>query len=137
MKLKLLPVNIDDPAELDTALNALIKSRIDAFTVFRDSLLLVHSRRFVEFAAKNRLPAVYDGREFAFAGGLMSYTSNHLDLYKRAASFVVKILKGAKPADLPVEQTMRPEFVINLTAAHEIGLTIPAGMLQRADKVIR
>jgi putative ABC transport system substrate-binding protein len=91
----------------------------------------------VAFAVKNRLPAVYDGREFALGGGLMSYTPNHLDLYRRAARYVDKILKGAKPADLPVEQTMRAEFIVNLNAARQIGLTIPPNVLARADKVIK
>jgi ABC-type uncharacterized transport system substrate-binding protein len=135
--LEIQAVKIRHSAEIDAGLDELIRSRIDAFTVFRESLLLVHLKRLLAFAEMNWLPAVYDGREFALAGGLMSYTPNHLDLYKRAASYVDKILKGHRPADLPVEQTMRAEFIINLKAAKKIGLTIPSELLQTADTVIR
>jgi ABC-type uncharacterized transport system substrate-binding protein len=137
MGLQLLPVKVEDPSAFDAGFKALVKGRINAFTVFRDSLLLVHSKQFVAFAAKNRLAAVYDGREFTLGGGLMSYTPNHLDLYRQAATYVDKILKGAKPADLPVEQPMRFEFIINLKAAKQIGVTIPPNVLARADKVIK
>jgi ABC-type uncharacterized transport system substrate-binding protein len=91
----------------------------------------------VDFAAKNRLPAMYAGPEFVEAGGLMSYAPSYTDLYRRAATFVDKILKGTKPADLPVEQPKKFEFIINLKAAKQIGLTIPPNVLARADKVIR
>lgn len=137
MGFQLVPVKMQDPGDFDASSNALRRQRVDAFTVFRDSLFLVHSSRFVAFAAKNRLPAVYDGREFALDGGLMSYTPNHLDLYRRTAMYVDKILKGAKPADLPVEQMMRAEFIVNLDAARQIGLRIPPNVLARADKIIK
>jgi len=91
----------------------------------------------VEFAAKSRLPAIYYRREFVEDGGLMSYNARRDDLARRAATFVDKILKGAKPADLPVEQPMKFELVINLKTAKQIGLTIPPNVLVRADKVIR
>ena len=91
----------------------------------------------MDFAAKNRLPAMYAGPEFVEAGGLMSYAPSYTDLYRRAATFVDKILKGTKPADLPVEQPKKFEFIINLKAAKQIGLTIPPNVLARADKVIR
>ena len=91
----------------------------------------------MEFAAKSRLPAIYYRREFVEDGGLMSYDANRNDLARRAAVFVDKILKGAKPADLPVEQPMKFEFIINLKAAKQIGLTIPPNVLARADKVIK
>ena len=94
-------------------------------------------KRIVDFAAKNRMPAMYAGPEAVDAGGLMSYAPNYADHYRRAGSYVVKILKGAKPADIPVEQPMKIEFVINLKAAKQIGLTIPPNVLARADKVIR
>ena len=88
-------------------------------------------------AAKTRLPSMYPEQDFAQAGGLMSYGANAADLYRRAAIYVDKILKGAKPADLPVEQPTKFEFVINLKTAKQIGLTIPANVLARADRVIR
>jgi putative tryptophan/tyrosine transport system substrate-binding protein len=91
----------------------------------------------VGLAAKNRLPAIYDGRDFVEAGGLMSYAANFTEMWRRAATFVDKILKGAKPVDLPVEQPTKFEFVINLKTAKQIGLTIPPNVLARADKVIR
>ena len=91
----------------------------------------------LDFAAKNRLPAMYQTSEWVEAGGLMSYAPNFTDLFRRAADFVDKILKGAKPADLPVEQPTKFEFLVNLKTAKQIGLTIPPNVLARADKVIR
>jgi putative ABC transport system substrate-binding protein len=135
--LELQSFKIRGPSDIDEGLRELLRGRIDAFTLFRESVLLVHANRILRFAKDNRLPAVYDGREFALAGGLMSYTPNHLDLYRRAATYVDRILKGSKPADLPVEQTMKGEFIINLKAATAIGIKIPSEVLQRADMVIR
>jgi putative ABC transport system substrate-binding protein len=91
----------------------------------------------LDFAAKNRLPAIYHTSEFAEAGGLMSYAPNYMDLWRRAAMYVDKILKGAKPADLAVEQPKKFELIINLKAAKQIGLTIPQKMLARADRVVQ
>jgi ABC-type uncharacterized transport system substrate-binding protein len=93
--------------------------------------------RLVELAAKTGLPAAYPDSEFVESGGLMSYGATYADLYRRAAIYVDKILKGAKPADLPVEQPKKFEFIVNLKAAKQIGLTIPPNVLARADKVIK
>jgi putative ABC transport system substrate-binding protein len=91
----------------------------------------------LDFAAKNRLPAMYPTSEFVEAGGLMSYAPNYEDLWRRAADFVDKILKGTKPADMPVEQATKFEFIINLNAAKQIGLRIPVSVLERANQVIK
>jgi len=96
-----------------------------------------NEKRIAGFALKSRLPSMYNRREFVDAGGLMSYGPNYPDLWRRAATYIDKILKDAKPADLPVEQPTKFEFVINLITAKQIGLTIPPNVLARADKVIR
>ena len=101
-----------------------------------DTVLLFHRTRIVGFAAKNRLPAMYSLKEYMDAGGLMMYGPNVADMYRRSAAFVDKILKGAKPADLPVEQPTKFELVINVKAAKALGLTIPPSLLLRADEVI-
>jgi ABC-type uncharacterized transport system substrate-binding protein len=100
-------------------------------------LFVANQKQIVELAAKKRLPAVYTSSTYVNAGGLMSYAPNELENYRRAAIYVDKILKGAKPGDLPVEQPTKFEFIINLKAAKQIGLTIPPNVLARADKVIR
>ena len=100
-------------------------------------MFLREHRRLVDLAAKNRLPAVYGSREFVDAGGLMSYGANQVDLYRSAATYVDKILKGAKPDDLPVEQSSKFELFINLKSANELGITIPKSMLARADEVMQ
>jgi len=98
---------------------------------------IIHRHRVAELAAKSRLPAIYPASEFVDAGGLMSYATNYADLYRRAATYVDKILKGRKPADLPVEQPTKFELIINLKAAKQIGLVIPPNVLARADRVIK
>jgi putative tryptophan/tyrosine transport system substrate-binding protein len=105
--------------------------------VLANSVVNIHRTQLVEMAVKSRLPAIYYRSDFVEAGGLMSYGASIADLDRRAATYVDKILKGTKPADLPVEQPMKFELVINLKTAKEIGLTIPQSMLYRADKVIK
>jgi ABC-type uncharacterized transport system substrate-binding protein len=125
------------PQDFDQALAALPREHADALLTLADPLTLFHRDRIIEAAAKNRLPAMYELQEFVEAGGLMSYGPSILDNFRRAATYVDKILKGAKPGDLPVEQPTKFELVINLKIAKQIGLTIPPNVLARADRVIR
>jgi ABC-type uncharacterized transport system substrate-binding protein len=134
---RLQVVEARGPADLDRAFSDMTKARADALTVLGSSMFFTERRRLVDLAAKNRLPAVYNVREFVDAGGLMAYGPNQADLFRRAATYVDKILKGAKPADLPVEQPTKFELVINLKAAKALGLTIPQSVLGRADEIIR
>ena len=112
------------------------KDRADGLIVFPSTIFSTDRWHLVEVAAKHRLPAIYEQRQFTEAGGLLSYGANPLALYHRAAAYVDKILKGAKPGDLPVEQPTKFELVINLKTAKALGLTIPPSLLQRADQVI-
>jgi ABC-type uncharacterized transport system substrate-binding protein len=124
------------PEDIAQAFDTAIAQRADAILVGNDTVTLVHRRQVVELAVKHRLPAMYNNREFIDAGGLMAYGVSYPDLYRRAAIFVDKIFKGAKPADLPVEQPTKFELMINLKAAKALGLDIPATVLARADEVI-
>ncbi len=124
------------PGDLDRAFSDMTRARAGALTVLTSLVFLGERRRLVDLAAKNRLPAVYPQREFVDAGGLMAYGANLADNYRRAATYVDKILKGTKPGDLPVEQPTKFELVINLKAAKVLGLTIPPSLLLRADEVI-
>ena len=135
--LKLQSLGVRSSNDFDGAFEAALKGRIQALLNLPEALFIVQLNRIVEFAAKNKLPAMYSSPEFVQAGGLMSYSPIITDLWRRAASYVDKILKGSKPADLPVEQPMKFEFVINLKMAKQIGLTIPPNVLARADRVIR
>ena len=123
--------------DLEGAFRQAIKGRADAVVTITNSPLFRNSKRITDLALKNRLPSVYEGGTWVEAGGLMSYSANDLELFRRAAIYVDKILKGAKPADLPVEQPTKFEFVINLKTAKAFNLTIPQSVLFRADKVIR
>jgi putative tryptophan/tyrosine transport system substrate-binding protein len=123
--------------DIDRAFTAMKKERTGGLIVLGDPLLETHRTRIAELAVKSQLPAIYSLAPYVEAGGLMSYGTNFDDLYRRAATYVDKILKGSKPADLPVEQPTKFEFVINLKAAKQIGLTIPPNVLARADRVIR
>jgi putative ABC transport system substrate-binding protein len=124
------------PENFDRVFSEMTRARAGALTVLGSVMFVNERRRLVDLAAKNRLPAVYAQREFVDAGGLMSYGANVADLSRRAATYVDKILKGAKPADLPVEQPTKFELVINARTAKALGLTIPQSLLLRADQVI-
>jgi putative ABC transport system substrate-binding protein len=123
--------------DIETAFRTATKARADAVLVLSSPVLNSQRIRVAEFALKNRVPAIHHFAEFVEAGGLMSYGPSFPDLYRRAATYVDKILKGAKPADLPVEQPTKFEFIVNLKTAKQIGLKIPPNVLARADKVIR
>jgi putative ABC transport system substrate-binding protein len=125
------------PADFDRAFSDMTRARAGALTVFSSNMFFGERRRLVDLAAKNRLPTVYTLKEFVDAGGLMAYGPNAADLFRRAAVYVDKILKGAKPGDLPVEQPTKFELVINLKAAKALGLTVPQSVLARADEVIQ
>ena len=124
------------PVDFDRAFSEMARARAGALTVLPSVMLFTERRRLVDLAAKNRLPAVYTAREYVDAGGLMSYGTNGLDLFRRAATYVDKILKGAKPGDLPVEQPTKFELFINLKAAKALGLTIPQSVLGLADQLV-
>jgi putative ABC transport system substrate-binding protein len=126
-----------DPKELENAFETWVRKRVQAFVPTGSPGFFVERKRIADLAAKHRLPAVYHAKEFVDAGGLMSYGIDYPDQYRRAAYFVDRILKGSKPADLPVEHPMKFEFIINLKAAKQIGLTIPVRVLERANQVIK
>jgi putative ABC transport system substrate-binding protein len=135
--LQLQHVDVLKQGDIDTAFQAAGTKRAGAVLVLVSVVLNSYRKQVVELAVKNRLPAIYPILDFVEAGGLMSYGVSFVDLHRRAADYVDKILKGAKPADLPVEQPVKFEFIVNLKAAKQIGLTIPPNVLARADRVIR
>jgi len=130
-------VEIRDSRELERALDALDRERPDALVLLADPLTLSQRMRIVEFAAEERLPAIYEASQFVDAGGLMSYGPNLEELVRRSAIYVDRILKGAKPADLPIEQPAKFELVINLKSAKALGITIPPSVMVQADRVIQ
>jgi putative ABC transport system substrate-binding protein len=135
---KLQYLDILSPKDIEAAFQAAVKERADGALWFvTGSIGNPHRKKIADLAVSNRLPVVYFDRVYVEAGGLMSYGVNAVDLHRRAATYVDKILKGRKPADLPVEQPTKFEFIINLKAAKQIGLTIPPNVLARADRVIR
>jgi putative ABC transport system substrate-binding protein len=134
---KLLSLEIRDADELEGALRAAIEARAGAVLVFAASVLFPNARRVAELAAKSRLPAMYDLRPYVEAGGLFSYGPDIIDIWRCSAVYVDKILRGAKPADLPVEQSTKFELMINLKTAKTLGITIPQSLLLRADEVIQ
>ena len=137
LKVKLQHLDVLDPKDIETAFRAASKGRADAVLVLASPVFVNKRTEIVELAVKSRIPAIYHRPDFVEDGGLMTYGVNFTDLDRRAATYVDKILKGAKPADLPVEQPKKFEFIINLKAAKQIELTIPPNVLARADKVIK
>jgi putative tryptophan/tyrosine transport system substrate-binding protein len=136
IQLQSLEVRAPNP-DLEGAFQAGVKGRANALVVMRNPVLTGHSKRITDLAIKNRLPSMYEGIEWVETGGLVSYAASEAENYRRVAYSVDRILKGAKPADLPVEQPTKFELVINLKTAKQIGLTIPPNVLARADKVIK
>jgi len=130
-------LDVLSPKDIDTAFREAGKGRADVVLALTSFVLNSHRTQVVDLAVKNRLPAIYDRREFVEDGGLMSYSVSSTELFRRAAIYVDKILKGAKPTELPVEQPTKFELIINLKAAKQIGLTIPPNVLARADRVIK
>ena len=137
LKVTLQYIDVRSLNDIETAFRAASKERADGVVLLGSVVFNVHRKEIVELAIKHRLPATYTRPEFVEFGGLMTYGPNINDLFRRAATYVDKILKGANPADLPVEQPTKFEFIVNLKAAKQIGLTIPPNVLVRADRVIK
>jgi ABC-type uncharacterized transport system substrate-binding protein len=137
LSLDLHSFEVHTPQDIEKAFVDMPKVRANALLVILSTFVTLHSKQIVEMAIKQHLPGMYPTRQFAEEGGLMAYGPLIGDLYRRAATYVDKILKGAKPADLPIEQPTKFEFVVNLKTAKQIGLTIPPNVLARADRVIR
>ena len=138
LKLKLEEIESQPNAKaLETAFQIANEKHVDAITMITSRQFFAERKRIVDLAGKYRLPAIYFQKEFVDEGGLMSYGADYTDLFRRAAVYVDKILKGAKPGDLPVQQATKFEFVVNLKAAKQIGLTIPIRVLERANRVIK
>jgi ABC-type uncharacterized transport system substrate-binding protein len=138
LKIQLRPLDVTNPQpDLDNAFQMAVKLRVNGVVAVSGPLTLSHRQRIAELLVKNRLPSMHERNEEVTAGGLMSYSAVDTESFRRAAIYVDKILKGTKPADLPVEQPTKFEFVINLKTAKQIGLTIPPNVLARADRVIR
>jgi putative ABC transport system substrate-binding protein len=137
LRLTLQPLEVRGPGEFEGAFAAMTRERAQALFGTAGVLTFEHRKTLVDLAAKNRIPAMWGHRQFVDAGGLMSYAVNYYDQSRRAATYVDKILKGAKPADLPVEQPTQFELVINLRTAKALGVTIPQSLLQQADEVIQ
>ena len=137
LSVQLQLVLVNKPEEIENAFSSMVRAKAEAVTVASQAMFVLNRTRIVELAAKYRVPAIYHRNEFVEAGGLMSYGPNHANLYRRAAYYADKILKGAKPADLPVEQPTKFEFVINLKTARQLDLKIPPEVLMWADRVIK
>jgi putative tryptophan/tyrosine transport system substrate-binding protein len=137
LSVQLQLLNVKKPDDFESAFASVVRGKVDALIVLTQGVFTRNRTRIVELAAKCRLPAIYHRNDFVKAGGLMSYGPDHTDLYRRAATYVDKILRGAKPSDLPVEQPTKFELVINLKTAKQIGVTIPSEVLMWADEVIK
>jgi len=134
--ISLIQVEASSVPDLDTNLRGLLSQRPDALIATNDALLFLQMPKIIEFLESNRIPGMFTVREFVLAGGLMSYSASLSDLFRRSATYVHKILQGSKPSDLPVEQPTKFEFIINLTTAKALGLTIPASLMSLADELI-
>jgi putative tryptophan/tyrosine transport system substrate-binding protein len=136
LRMRVQSVEVRTSEEIDGALAAIKSERPGALLILADRVFLHDRKRLMDFATQNRIPGVYAYRELVEAGGLMSFGPNYADMHRRAATYVDKILKGSKPADLPVEQPTKFELFVNVKAAKALGLTIPESFLLRADEVI-
>jgi putative ABC transport system substrate-binding protein len=137
LRIQLQLLEVREPKDLDRAFTSIVNEHADALLPLGDPLVNSQRRRIIDFAAKDRLPAMYHRREFVDDGGLMVYGPSYNDLFRRAAGYVDKILRGAKPGDLPVEQPTKFELIVNVGVAKALGLTVPASLLLRADEVIQ
>ena len=138
LKIELQSIDVRGPnPDLENALLAATKGRNDALITITNANLFVQQKRLADLAIRNKLPSMFQGSTWVDSGGLMSYSTDEIGAFRRAAAYVDKILKGTKPADLPVEQMTKFEFVINLKTAKQIGLNIPQSVLFRADRVVR
>lgn len=137
LALQLQVLEVRGPNDFESAFSTMTERGAGALLVSTDPMLYAERKKIVDLAARSRIPAIYEFKEFVEAGGLMSYGTNIVDVYRRLAVYVDKIVKGAKPGDLPVEQPTNFEFFINLKTAKTLGLTIPPNVLMRADKVIK
>ena len=137
MNVQILPLEVPAPADFDAAFAAVKKDRAGALIVLGGSMFFAERKRIIELAAHSRLPLMASQREFAEIGGLMTYGADLRESFRRSATHVDKILKGAKPGDLPIEQSTKILLMVNLRTAKDIGLTIPQSVLQRADEVIQ
>jgi putative ABC transport system substrate-binding protein len=133
---RLLPVNASTPSEIETAFAELVQQRADALQVSSDGFLLTHPEQIVALAARHAVPAIYAWRQFTSVGGLISYGTNIRDAWRQAGIYTARILKGDKPADLPVVQSAKVELILNMKTANALGLTIPPSIMVRADEVI-
>jgi putative ABC transport system substrate-binding protein len=136
LRVQIQSLEVRTAGDLDGAFSTVTRDRPDALAVFDDPITFVNRQRIVDFAARTRLPAAYAFRWYVDVGGLMAFSPNLADLFRRSGTYIDKILRGARPADLPVEQPTKFEFVINLKTAKALGLTIPQSVLLRADQVI-